>query len=114
MSVWDKQVGGSHYQHYKIQPSQFFIANKIPYVQAAIIKYVLRYQDKNGIEDLEKAKHMIDMLIEEELINGKDYCTKGCEPVRVSSEYLAREWMEEVGATVAQEWCGLVDYDGSI
>ena len=66
VSPWDVQVGGSHYQKYKIQPMEFFMANKIPYAQAAIIKYVIRYQDKNGIEDLKKARHIIDMLIDEE------------------------------------------------
>jgi hypothetical protein len=66
VSPWDVQVGGSHYQKYKIQPMEFFMANKIPYAQAAIIKYVIRYQDKNGVEDLKKARHIIDMLIDEE------------------------------------------------
>ena len=65
MSALDKQVGGNHYKKYNIQPIEFFIANNIPYAEAAIIKYVLRYQDKNGIEDLEKAKHLIEILIED-------------------------------------------------
>jgi len=65
MSALDKQVGGEHYKKYVIQPIEFFIANNIPYAEAAIIKYVLRYQDKNGIEDLEKAKHLIEILIED-------------------------------------------------
>jgi len=63
-SALDTQVGGSHYKHYVIQPIEFFHKNKIPYPEAAIIKYVLRYKDKNGLEDLNKAKHIIDLMIE--------------------------------------------------
>jgi len=68
MSAFDTQVGGSHYKNYKIQPMQFFIANNLNYPVAAIIKYVMRYKDKNGIQDLDKAIHIIEML-KEELFN---------------------------------------------
>lgn len=60
----DVQVGGNHYKKYKIQPVEFSMANNLNYCQANIVKYVVRYKDKNGIEDLEKAKHYIDLLIE--------------------------------------------------
>jgi hypothetical protein len=59
------QIGGSHYKNFKIQPIEFFMANQTPYAEAAVMKYVLRYKYKNGKEDLLKAKHIIDMLIEE-------------------------------------------------
>jgi len=65
-SPLDIQIGGGHYKDYTIQPIEFFIANQTPYAEAAIIKYILRYKDKNGIEDLEKAKHLIDIIIEKE------------------------------------------------
>ena len=61
----DRQVGGDHYKKYVIQPMVFFHRNKIPVIESTIIKYVLRHEDKNGIEDLEKAKHLIEFLIEE-------------------------------------------------
>ena len=64
MSVWKKQVGGKHYIKYTIQPSQFVVENKLLYPEGSVIKYILRHQDKGGKEDLEKAKHMIDMIIE--------------------------------------------------
>jgi len=64
MSVWKKQIGGKHYIKYRIQPSQFVVENKLLYPEGSIIKYVLRHQDKGGKEDLEKAKHFIDMIIE--------------------------------------------------
>ena len=64
MSAYDKQVGGKHYIQYKIQPSKFVVENKLLYPEGSVIKYILRHQDKGGKEDLEKAKHFIDMIIE--------------------------------------------------
>ena len=58
-----KQVGGDHYTKCPIQPMEYSMANKLDACQHTIIKYVTRFRDKNGIEDLEKAKHVIDMLI---------------------------------------------------
>ena len=63
-SVWDKQHGGSHYQKYVIQPSKFVIENKLLYPEGCAIKYIIRHQDKNGKEDLLKAIHFIEMIIE--------------------------------------------------
>lgn len=60
-----RQVGGSHYQDYQIQPITFFIQNAIPFTEASICKYALRHKSKNGKEDLLKAQHLIDILIEE-------------------------------------------------
>lgn len=67
MSAFSKQVGGGHYTKMKIQPFQYSMANGLDPMQHTIIKYVTRFRDKNGIEDLEKAKHTIDLLIEHEL-----------------------------------------------
>ena len=64
MSAYKKQVGGKHYLKYKIQPSEFVIENKLLYPEGNVIKYILRHQNKGGKEDLEKAKHFIDMIIE--------------------------------------------------
>ncbi len=60
------QVGGSHYSKMKIQPIEFIYENNIPYMEANVIKYVCRHKSKNGLQDLEKAKHYIDLLIEKE------------------------------------------------
>ena len=64
MSAYDKQVGGTHYIKYKIQPSKFVTENKLLYPEGCVIKYILRHQDKGGKQDLLKAKHFIDMIIE--------------------------------------------------
>ena len=59
-----EQVGGDHYSKLAIQPVEYITANKLTYLQGNVIKYVTRYKDKNGLQDLEKAKHYINMLIE--------------------------------------------------
>jgi hypothetical protein len=64
MSALDKQVSGSHYKELVIQPIQFIYANNIPFMEANVIKYICRHKSKNGLADLEKAKHYIDLLIE--------------------------------------------------
>lgn len=64
MEASDKQVGGSHYKKYPIQPMTFFHANKVPYPEASAMLYVLRHRDKNGKEDLLKAIHTIELIIE--------------------------------------------------
>ena len=62
--VWDKQIAGSHYRKYKIQPSQFISENELLYPEGCAIKYIIRHRDKGKKQDLEKAKHYIDMIIE--------------------------------------------------
>jgi len=58
------QYGGSHYKNLKIQPMKYSLENNLNYAQANTVKYVTRYKDKNGIEDLKKAIHCIELLIE--------------------------------------------------
>jgi len=67
MSALKEQVGGNHYKSFKIQPIEFITINDLGYIVGNVIKYVCRYKSKNGIEDLRKARHYIDMLIESEL-----------------------------------------------
>ena len=64
MSVYDKQIGGSHYKKMKIQPSKFVIENKLLFPEGNVIKYICRHRFKNGKEDLLKAIHFIEMIIE--------------------------------------------------
>ena len=59
-----RQEGGSHYKDFVIQPVEFCHVNNIPYIEATAIKYLCRWRKKNGLEDLKKAKHFIEMLIE--------------------------------------------------
>ncbi|WP_151749244.1 DUF3310 domain-containing protein [Acinetobacter seifertii] len=64
MKAFDKQEGGDHYKKLAIQPMQYSLVNGLDAGQATIIKYVTRFKDKKGLEDLKKARHTIDLLIE--------------------------------------------------
>jgi len=63
-SALDVQVGGGHYKSKGIQPVQYCMANDIGFMEGSVIKYVTRWKDKGGVEDLKKARHFLDMLIE--------------------------------------------------
>ena len=71
-SALNKQEGGNHYKGYAIQPVQYAHANHLDFFQGSVIKYVTRFRDKNGKEDLLKARHFIDMLIELEYCGGNE------------------------------------------
>ena len=60
------QVGGNHYKQFKIQPYEFFLANQLPFHKADIIKRIMRYDSPTGkgLEDLNKIKHEIDLIIQ--------------------------------------------------
>lgn len=63
MNPLDKQVAGDHYKDMQIQPVEYIHANVIGYFEGNVIKYISRWRKKNGIADLEKAKHYIELLI---------------------------------------------------
>ena len=69
MSVYKKQVGGSHYLKMKIQPSEFANKNNLPFAEGNAIKYICRHKYKGGKEDLKKAKHYIEMIEERDYSN---------------------------------------------
>ena len=75
MSAYDKQIGGSHYRSLKIQPSKFVIENELLFPEGNVIKYICRHRFKNGKEDLLKAIHFIEMIIE------RDYENKEINPM---------------------------------
>ena len=58
-----RQVGGKHYNNFPIQPYEFISKNNLSFFQGCVVKYVCRYLQKNGIEDLEKIKHYCDLEI---------------------------------------------------
>ena len=63
-SPLDTQVGGNHYKGYAIQPIEYCMANKLDHCQSNVVKYVSRFRNKGGKEDLLKARHYIELLIE--------------------------------------------------
>ena len=72
MKVYDKQIGGKHYLKMKIQPSEFANKNNLPFAEGNAIKYICRHKHKGEVQDLEKAKHYIDMIIERDYIVPKE------------------------------------------
>ena len=67
MSANQNQVGGSHYALKPIQTWDYIVANNIGYLEGNVIKYVSRWRQKGGVEDLRKAAHYLEKLIEVEL-----------------------------------------------
>lgn len=57
------QIGGDHYKALRIQPTEYILANELPFVEGCVVKYVTRWQAKGGLEDLQKAKHYLEILI---------------------------------------------------
>ena len=60
----ETQIGGDHYSSMKIQPMEFSMANNLNACQHTAIKYICRYKDKNGLEDIVKAIHTLVLLKE--------------------------------------------------
>ena len=63
--AWEKTYNPEYYAQYEIEPLEFILKNKLSFAQGNIIKYVVRYKDKNGLEDLLKAKVYLEKLIQE-------------------------------------------------
>jgi len=63
-SAIESQVGGSHYKTMAIQPACFAYANKLDFFQGCVVKYICRFREKGGLEDLRKAQHYLALLIE--------------------------------------------------
>lgn len=62
----DYQPGGDHYKSKAIQPWDYIVSNNLDFLQGNVVKYVTRFREKNGLLDLEKAKHYLEKLIEVE------------------------------------------------
>lgn len=58
------QVGGGHYKDFTIQPAEFIERNGLSFLEGCVVKRICRWRRKGGLEDLEKIKHEVDMLIE--------------------------------------------------
>jgi len=85
MSALDTQVGGGHYKNMKIQPVEFIHVNGIGFLEGCVIKRVCRYRDKNGVEDLKKAQHELQLLIE--YLEGRSAPTVDASPAGLRKKY---------------------------
>ncbi len=59
-----EQVGGEHYKNKAIQPWDYIVSNNLGYLEGCVVKYVSRYKEKGGMQDLEKAAHYLQKLME--------------------------------------------------
>ena len=64
MSALDNQEGGGHYKDMPIQPVTFIVKNNIPFLEGNVIKYVCRHANKNGVQDIDKAIHYLQLIKE--------------------------------------------------
>ena len=60
----EEQVGGEHYRNKAIQPWDYIVSNNLGYLEGCVVKYVSRYKEKGGMQDLEKAAHYLQKLME--------------------------------------------------
>lgn len=81
-SALSVQVAGGHYKDLKIQPVEYIHANGLPFMEGSVVKYVTRWRNKGGLDDLKKARHFLDMLIELEA--AKRATTASASPVVAS------------------------------
>ena len=93
--VYNKQIGGSHYKDMVVQPSEFTHKNKLQFAEGNAIKYICRHAHKGEVQDLEKAKHYIDMIIE------RDYPLI---PMTEEEEYRNAGITKEKAETSSKEW----------
>ena len=75
MSALDTQVAGGHYKAFAIQPVEFITRNNLSFLEGCIIKRVCRWRNKDGIQDLRKAIHELELLIE---LENRRLDEKGC------------------------------------
>lgn len=64
-----RQEGGGHYKDMAIQPVEYIQKNKLGFIEGSVVKYVSRWRAKGGVEDLKKARHFLDLLIEFESVD---------------------------------------------
>lgn len=97
VSAFKEQVGGNHYTKMAIQPAEYCFKNGIGKLEGDAIAYLSRWKDKNGLEDLKKARHTIDLLIELEVskrnetvnaINGNDLKVSICDTMNLADSFL--------------------------
>ena len=63
VSPQNKQIGGSHYKNFHIQPYEFISKNNLSFFQGCVVKYVCRYMKKDKIKDLEKIINYCELEI---------------------------------------------------
>lgn len=84
----DTQVGGDHYKQLTIQPIEFIEANNIPYLEGNAIKYIVRHASKNGVQDIDKAIHYLELLKQLRYHQTSDHTEKVTNPIDEAIAYI--------------------------
>jgi hypothetical protein len=66
VSAFKEQIAGGHYKDFAIQPAEFIHKNGLGFLEGCVIKRVCRWRKKDGVQDLHKAIHELQLLIEME------------------------------------------------
>jgi len=82
-----KQIGGSHYKSFAIEPWTFIQENELNPFQANVIRYTCRYKNKGGIQDLQKIIH---------------YCEMEIDFIKKKEDLISQSEVEELAAEIAQ------------
>lgn len=69
-SAFHRQEAGSHYSKMAVQPAHFIMANGIPWAEGSAIQYIARWREKGGVQDIRKAIHTLELLLEAETAKG--------------------------------------------
>ena len=77
MSAYKKQIGGSHYKLMVMQPSEFINKNRLQFAEGSAIKYICRHSAKGKEEDIKKAIHYLEMILERDYSDKKESWTEG-------------------------------------
>ncbi len=77
MSAYKKQIGGSHYRNMVLQPSEFINKNRLQFAEGSAIKYICRHSVKGKEEDIKKAIHYLEMILERDYSEKKESWTEG-------------------------------------
>lgn len=108
MAALERQVGGDHYKRLGIQPVEFVMSNQMGFCEGNIVKYVTRWREKGGIQDLRKARHFLDFIMENQAyrdqvaVNRRQYVICAQMGAHSADDYIARNVMINPAAGVVR------------
>lgn len=107
MSALERQVGGSHYTSKAIQPVEFWMKNDLGSCEGSVVKYVTRWREKGGVDDLRKARHFLDFILENNDYIARHFEKRQVYPVRFpncisANAYIAANKLPEPEAYIVR------------
>jgi len=100
---WKKQIGGEHYKKYAIQPTEYAEKNGLSFAEGCIVKYITRWRDKGGVEDLKKIIHYAEILVDIE--KNKTPCPTSSDDVFTSGyASISDNWYITDNSALSEYW----------